>query len=464
MNGLVVYEFIGTKMIGLLIIAVLLIILIVVAVRSSETCIEPFYALSGDNYVTGIYTTKIGIKSISNNAKINGVGLVDYVFPNEIIMLVKNKDALPSGIQWTQLDAGYCLSNHKSIEYKRIYGGSNKTIKCENDPIGTKYTHTTVGEKHAIGESLVMNNSTPSGDILKSCEPSFRFFNKNAIIERPEPSTLEVMCFKKEKTTGTCKNTHPSGIIMLSINPSWTGKTLYECKKCLLKTSKDSSLKFNEAKSDTWTVPEPVYGNSDTMNNDTVITNVKATFGLYLFRITKWTMPAQADITTYPSTYNVNLFVNDELENSDVMDPIDNDYSKGIYSTDIDASKVEATHNIVWNDNAKKIIDSLYPVGTVLLFMCEIDLSKQWPGTKWKDIDYAYIGHDPDTKMGESFGKDIVKPIPDTYDSLKLLNSISFSKSATYVKMYNNYLEQKYDMEIHNHLPRYLIKAYVRTG
>ena len=459
----------GTKMIGLLIIAVLLIILIVVAVRSSETRVEPFSALSDDNYVTGLYMKKLIVGGFSNDVKINEVGLIDFFFPDGMVVMVKTKDALPEGIQWTQLDGGYYLSDHLQCKYFMSVDGKDTDETFKEEP-GKKYTETTLGKKYTLGQifKVIFNDVRYNARITNQCY--LQQFNSDGVIERPEPSSLEVMCFKKEKATGVCNSIHPKDMIMLSVNASWNGKTLYECKKCLLKTSKDASLKFNEVKDEMWSLPPLFKGELQHFSkansfDDYAIVKLDndsktPTYASYN-RIDYVINTNSVDFTTYPISQTVNIFVNNGSNSSssvttDQLEPINNNYSNGVFSNGSMLSRVGL--------DIKTLIDMIYPVGTVLLFMREIDLAKYWPGTKWKEMYYGYLGHDPNTKIGKLFGTDYI-----FMEGNRMGYKLNIAKyragilvfPASY--LWDRILQVKNTLVVNNHLPRISIKIYQRT-
>ena len=451
-------------MIGLLIciIIVLLIILIVVAVRSSETRIEPFYALS-DNYVTGLSINKLVVDNLSNNTKINEVGLIDFFLPDGIIVMVKNKEALPGGIQWTQLDGGYYLSNYSTADYTTIIGSTSDVLKYIDEPPYKIYTETSVGKSFSVTKLIKLIDNGYKAYPYLDRQHGTKVFNRRGTIIRPEPSSLSIMCFRKEKTTGTCDDVCPKDMIMLSVNPSWDGKTIHNCKKCLLKTSKDASLNLNEVNEDTWKIPSPSISKADAIASGGLssVDIINASFTndgsiSINFHVSKISMPDATDITTYPVTYNVNIFVNNTpivatQTNHNHFDPINNNYIDGVY--------MKKSMSIHVSD-VKELIDMIYPVGTVLLFAIDIDLAKHWAGTKWKKIDNAYLGHDPGTNPGETFGKDLVNPAPMIKVEAVKKNIIGSGNSPQII---DRYLEKYGDLTIHNHLPRYDICIYQRT-
>ena len=458
-------------MIGLLIftIVILLIILIVVAARSSETRVEPFAAISDDNYVTGIYMNKIIIGSFSNDVKINEVGLIDFFLPDGIVVMVKNKEALPGGIQWTQLDGGYYLSDH--VECKNIMSVDGKeTNNTFKEEPGKKYTETTLGKKYTLKQMFEVAVVGNGGGIRGSTECYMQQFNKDGVIERPEPSSLEVMCFKKEKATGTCNSICPKDMIMLSVNSSWNGKTLYDCKKCLLKTSKDASLKFNEAKGKMWSLPPLFIGEfirfSKANNyNNYAITKLDydrdAINGVYFSRIDHAINMDSLYFTTYPISQTINIFVNNGSNSAssvtiDQLEPINDNYINGILSNGSILPRMFS--------DTKALIDTVYPVGTVLLFMHEIDLAKYWPGTKWKEMNYGYLGHDPDTKMGELFGTDVVAMESNTRGyKINIVKRRLWTLKYSKDKLKNITFRLINTLIVNNHLPRISIKIYQRT-
>ena len=469
-----IHGFIGTKMIGLLIftIAILLIILIVVAARSSETRVEPFAPYSHDNYVNGLYTNKIIIDSLSNDIKINEVGLIDFFLPDGIIVIVKTKDALPGGIQWKQLTASYYLSDHNRCEYKTNIQGT-ETVNTYSEDAGKIYGETTLDQTYSIKQAIkYVRGSTH--EKVKHGNYKFRLFNRDGVIERPEPSSLDMLCFVKEKTTGACNDVCPKDMIMLSVNTTWVGKTTYGCKKCLLKTANNASLKYNEVKGSIWNISTPIREDITNIEQidrgDYVAMSLQHTGDNFPLHVTSYTKPKPLDITTYPVTYNVNIFVNNTSKKSsqkkhDKMDPIDNNYSNGIFAN---------TGTTIHVSDVKNIIDTVYPVGTILLFMHDIDLAKYWAGTKWKEINYAYLGHDPGTNPGQTFGTDTVELIGGQ-KGMKISTSIvKFGKNKSFLfaigslfgaksTASDRYLELENPLILSNHLPRYAVRIYQRT-
>ena len=468
---MLVHGFNETKMIGLLIciIVILLIILIVVAVRNSETSVEPFSALSDDNYANGVYMNKLIIGGFSNDVKINEVGLIDFFLPDGIIVMVKNKEALPEGIQWTQLDGGYYLSDHIQCRYFMSIDGKNTNKTFKEEP-GKKYTETTLGKQYTLGQIFEVKRDGFGSGVRGTIKCYMQQFNSDGVIERPEPSSLEVMCFKKEQTTDVCNSIHPKDMIMLSVNTSWNGKTQYECKKCLLKTSKDASLKFNEAKDESWSLPPLFKGDTvhfKQVNNFDNYAIVKLDYdqdaitGVYYNRTDHMINGNSSKFTTYPISQTVNIFVNNGSNSSssvttDQLDPINNNYTNGILANGIMLQRIAL--------DSKALIDTVYPVGTVLLFMREIDLAKYWPGTKWKEMNYGYLGHDPDTKIGELFGANHVYmegnisgyKITITKRRLWTLNYLKEKLPNMHLKYINTFV-------VSNHLPRISVKIYQRT-
>lgn len=458
-------------MIGLLllIITILLIILIVVMVRSSETHVEPFAAISDDNYVSGIYMNKIIIGSFSNDVKINEVGLIDFFFPDGIIVMVKNKEALPGGIQWTQLDGGYYLSDHAQCKNFMSVDGKDTDDTFKEEP-GKKYTETTLGKKYTLKQMFRVIRMGRENRIRRSTDCLMKQFNKDGVIERPAPSSLEVMCFKKEKATGTCNSICPKDMIMLSVNSSWNGKTLYDCKKCLLKTSLDASLKFNEVRNELWSLPplfkDPSLNFSKASNfNDWAIVkldNDRDAFPGVSFSRTDHAINMDSlDFTTYPISQTVNIFVNNGTNKAssmttDQLEPINDNYINGVLSNGSMLPRIAL--------DAKTLIDMVYPVGTVLLFMREIDLSKYWPGTKWSEMYYGYLGHDPDTEMGNFFGADHIF-MEGNRTGYKLMIAECRVRDAIFSgeRLQDRFLRRTNTLVVNNHLPRISVKIYQRT-
>ena len=295
----------------LMIAAILLIILIVVAVRSSETRVELFAPYSQDNYATGLYLNKLIIDNLSNDIKINEVGLIDFFLPDGIIVMVKTKDALPGGIQWTQLTASYYLSDHNRCEYKTNIQGTETTNTYSEDA-GKIYGETTLGQSYSIKQAIKYVRGSTYEDV-KHGNYKFRLFNGDGSISRPEPSSLNVLCFMKEKTTGVCNDVCPKDMIMLSVNTTWVGKTTYGCKKCLLKTANNASLKYNEVIGSVWTVPTPIRNDITKVeqidNGNYVALSLSSTGDKFPLHVTSYTMPKTTDITAYPVAYNVREYL-----------------------------------------------------------------------------------------------------------------------------------------------------------
>ena len=460
-------------MIGLLllIITILLIILIVVAVRSSETRVEPFAPYSQDNYANGLYLNKLIVDDLSNDIKINEVGLIDFFLPDGIIVMVKTKDALPGGIQWTQLDGGYYLSNYSTADYTTIIGDKSDVletnmVKYIDEPPYKIYTETSVGKSFSVERFFRVVDHGEKDTLYYDMQDRSEMFDRRRTITRPEPSSLNMTCFRKEKTTGTCNDVCPKDMVMLSINPSWDGKTIHNCNKCILKTSKNASLNLNEVNGDTWKVPLLTIPWTDAFkagyysSADMVTLYLKSDGSTSMdFHYSTISMPNAKDITTYPITYNVNLFVNNTSivatqTNHNHFDPIDNNYFDGVYM-----KKSMSIHV----PDVKELINMMYPVGTVLLFAIDIDLDKYWAGTKWKKIDNAYLGHDPSTNPGETFGKDFVNPVPTLeVETVKMKKFIWSPSGGHATELHDCYLEKYGDLTIHNHLPRYDIRIYQR--
>ena len=96
--------------------------------------------------------------------------------------------------------------------------------------------------------------------------------------------------------------------------------------------------------------------------------------------------------------------------------------------------------------------------------MREIDLAKYWPGTKWKEMYYGYLGHDPDTKLGGLFGTDVVAMESNTKGyKLNIVTRRLWTMKCGGEKLKNITLRIINTLIVNNHLPRYAVKIYQRT-
>ena len=468
-------------MIGLLIciIVILLIVLIVVAMRSSETCVEPFSALSGDNYATGLYLSKVlcgqHLDKMIEHIFINNVSLIDYLIPNGMILACTNDlSVLPMMVNWEGLKSGYFLRSSSKEKVGTIDSGT--TIGSHgnilNKGINVKYNDTGV--------------HSASHDILYASNTVFIVLN-NPSTTRDEPPSVSIAFFKKQssKQHETCPMSVQTksitidsssifdilfgiGFVMFSTNNnSWANmkKKTFAHNDLLFKTDTRLDMSINNTNSKGWKWLTTRTVDSGSTGGMTFLKSFSTEIHSQVNN-TKIHELNNTPVTNFPLTRCVNIFSKatnrtaSKKSVDETDEPIESNWIKGMKMgtlTDIH------TESITGKDG-KNIINGLYPIGTVLLFMVDIDLSKQWPGTTWELFE-GYIGTSKTTEPGAVFGVDEIKLIDASNPPLKIkdtkapmfLGALRLTYSGSTVDKFNT-------QSFSNKLPHYCIRAYRRTG
>lgn len=388
-----------TKMIVLLIIAVLLIILIVVAVKSSETCVEPFDLPDSGNFIDGVQLKKIVATSTAidlvDNVMIGDRTMLDYLFPKGIVMMFMYKPF--ENDDWSTFSRGVTFRSSLSEEPKtlRIDTTMEQSWRV-SDHISLTGT----------GGCWVQNNgSGRSGDTLNDIS--------SMVVKRESPSIVQFPMANKEDEEGidqygtqitTDELVVPSFLmpffgtefVRLTVDKNAESIDVDGLKKYVIASGMKNKSVLTFSGKDTYTYPALT-------SNVPAKPLMIADSSIDVNNVSTASPP-----TNYPKTLNVipTLMTLPEQSRQEFdhthMEPLDGDYNKGVYMHSLDG--VIHANKLTINDT--DAIDLMYPVGTVLVFLNGIDLSKQWPGTKWEAIDGCYLGHD--TEIGGTFGADTV--------------------------------------------------------
>ena len=470
----------GTKMIELLIIvAILLIILIVVVVRSSETRVESFSALSDDNYATGLYLSKVlcgqHLDKMIDHIFINNVSLIDYLIPNGMILACTNDlSVLPTMVNWEKLKDGYFI----------------RSSSKEN--VGTIDTGTTVGSHGNILSKGIITKENDTGTNIGTLRTILRTNDKPTYIildnkdtTRDEPPSVSIALFKKQssKQHETCSmsiqvksitidsssifNTlFGIGLIMLSTNDSWANMEKKTYNESLIKTGTNMDMGINNTNSKGWQWLESRVAD-DVSSGIVFLKSVSSAGWLTEVRNIKvHELNNTQSVTNFPLTKCVNIFSKTTNRTAskksvdETNDPIEGNFIKGMKMGEL----IDIHTGSITGKNGKSIINRLYPVGTVLLFMVDIDLSKQWPGTTWELFE-GYIGTSNTTKPGAVFGADEIKLIDASNPPLIIKDTRSPNNRYVFKDYCAYYTVDKVNTQsFSNKLPHYCVRAYIRTA
>ena len=390
-----------------------------------------------------------------------------------MILSFNDTHALPEMINCEGLKSGYFL----------------RSSSTEN--VGTIDSGTTVGSHGDIlskGIETVINDAgvriRNSKTILATNRSITYITLNNPATTRDEPPSVLITFFKKQssKEHETCPMSIQAqsitidssslfnllfgkGLLMFSTNDSWTNMEKKTYDESLIKTDTKARMVVNNTNSKGWQwlttrVAESVSVGIAFLKSFTAI--------LYssLKKIKVHELNTQP-VTNFPLTRCVNIFskTTDRTASSkkrvdETDDPIDNNFIKGLKM----GALIDIHTESITGTDGKSIINGLYPVGTVLLFMVDIDLSKQWPGTKWELFE-GYIGTSKTTKPGAVFGADDVKLIDASNPPLKIKDTRT-ANDIFIVKQRDTYLTvSKFNTQsFSNKLPHYCIRAYRRTG